>query len=164
LAAPIRDFFRAAGARVSRLRQGDEVGDFNNAELDQDWQQQFIIGEEEFCNGHASFCVDEQTGIVTRIDCEIPDPSCFVNSNIERFGQSLLAAKKWSDSVHSGEVPPLTAAFESLTSELKQIDPPAFLNQNCYWPNLIEVWLEDPDSLGLELLITNDPTKSEPRF
>ena len=46
-------------------------GDFYNEALDQEWARQVVIGEEEFCNGHASFCVHQRRGDVSRIDCEL---------------------------------------------------------------------------------------------
>ncbi len=77
-------------------------GDFYNEVLDRDWSHELVVGEEEFCNGHAAFCVHENDGTVSRLDCELDlDPQCFVNSSIELFGMSLLLAQKWSSPDYS---------------------------------------------------------------
>src|SRR5947209_5416003 len=63
-------------------------GDFYDETLDREWSQQLVVGEEEFCNGHAALCIHEQTGIVSRLDCELLGSEAhpaqlFVNSNVE---------------------------------------------------------------------------------
>jgi hypothetical protein len=140
-------------------------GDFYNEVLDREWSHQLVVGEEEFCNGHASFCVHENDGTVSRLDCELlRDPQCFVNSTIELFGTSLLLAQKWSAVVHSGGALPSADSFEQLAKELKRADPRAFQDDKCFWPNLIEVVLENPDNDSLDFEVTSDPARSKPRF
>ncbi len=119
-----------------------------------------VIGEEEFCNGHASYCVHQQDGTVSRIDCEIPNPECLVNSTIEQFAMSLLAAKRWSaeQTARNAHWP---EAFSELERQLQAIDSRAFADTDCFWRNLIEASLDD-DPSGLE--ITDDPARSKPRF
>src|SRR5580704_3958664 len=66
-------------------------GDFFNEAVDSEWRHLLVIGEEEFCNGRAAYCVHEKNGTVSRVDCELlQDPQCFVNSSVEDFGMSLL--------------------------------------------------------------------------
>jgi hypothetical protein len=136
-------------------------GDFFNRELAERWSQQLVIGEEEFCNGHASFCVHKQTGVVTRIDCELSAPETFVNSTVIQFAESLLAAKEWSDQALSRGGAPTRSAFQSLASDLKVIDCRVFDNQSSFWRKFIEFILDDEPNA---LLITNDPSRSKPRF
>lgn len=96
-------------------------GDFYDKARDREWSQQLVVGEEEFCNGHASFCVHEHDGTVNRLDCELlKDPQRFVNSSIELFGMSLLFAQKWSVAVHSNGTSPSAASFGKLANELKR--------------------------------------------
>jgi hypothetical protein len=140
-------------------------GDLYDETRDREWSHQFIVGEEEFCNGHASFCVHDQDGTVNRLDCELlKDPLSFVNSSIELFGMSLLFAQKWSGAVHSNGSLPSAKSFEILASGLKRTDPHAFENVKSFWPSLIESVLENPDGDSLDLEITSDPARSKPRF
>jgi hypothetical protein len=140
-------------------------GDFYDEARDREWGHQLVVGEEEFCNGHASFCVHEHDGTVNRLDCELlQDPQCFVNSNIERFGMSLLFARKWSVAVHSNGALPSAGSVEMLASWLKRADPRAFEDEKSFWPSLIECVLENPDGDPLDLEITSDPARSKPRF
>lgn len=135
-------------------------GDMFNEKLDGEWSHQLVIGEEEFCNGHASFCVHDRTGIVYRLDCEVNDHTTFVNSTVAKFGMSLLAAKIWSDEILSAGV----AAVEFLDvlgSRVSQIDPIAFSNDVNFWPSLIEC-VRESESPDLE--VTSDPKRSKPRF
>lgn len=140
-------------------------GDFYDEARDREWSHQLVVGEEEFCNGHASICIQEQDGTVNRLDCELDkNPNCFVNSNVELFGKSLLSAQKWSASVHAGGALPSVESFELLRGELKRVDPLAFEDERSFWPSLIECVLENPDGDPLKLEITSDPTRSKPRF
>lgn len=124
-----------------------------------------MVGEEEFCNGHAAFCVHETDGTVSRLDCELlRDPQCFVNFGIDLFGMSLLLAQKWSEVVHSGGASPSAESIDRLATELKRTDPRAFEDGKCFWPNLIECVLENPDNEPLDLEVTSDPARSKPRF
>jgi hypothetical protein len=140
-------------------------GDFYDEALDQEWSHQLVAGEEEFCNGHASFCVDDHDGTVNRLDCELlKEPRCFVNSSIELFGMSLLFAQKWSVAVHSDGALPSAESFEMLANGLKHADQRAFEDKKRFWPSLIECVLENPDGDPLDLEITSDPARSKPRF
>jgi hypothetical protein len=142
-----------------------EWGDFYDAARDREWGHQLVVGEEEFCNGHASFCVQEQDGTVNRLDCELlQDPKCFVNSNVELFGSSLLIAQKWSVAAHANGALPSPQSFEMLASGLRRADPRAFEDMKNFWPSLIECVLENPDGDPLDLEITSDPARSKPRF
>jgi hypothetical protein len=140
-------------------------GDFYNEVRDRAWSHQLVIGEEEFCNGHASICIQEHEGTVNRLDCELDKHAkCFVNSDVERYGKSLLIAQNWSVAVHSNSALPSVEAFETLATELRRLDPRAFEDQNNFWPNLIECVLENPDGDPLDLEIVSDPARSKPRF
>ena len=140
-------------------------GDFYNEARDRAWSHQLVIGEEEFCNGHASICIHEHEGSVNRLDCELDkDAECFVNSDVERYGKSLLFAQNWSVAVHANGALPSVAALETLASELRRVDPRAFEDQSNFWPNLFECVLENPDGDPLDLEITSDPARSKPRF
>lgn len=140
-------------------------GDFYDEARDRDWSHQFVVGQEEFCNGHASYCVHEHEGTVTRLDCELlKEPECFVNSDIESFGTSLLLAQEWSVAVHANGALPTTRSLETLARRLKRADPRAFEDERNFWPSLIRDVLENPDGDPLDLEITSDPARSKPRF
>jgi hypothetical protein len=140
-------------------------GDFYDESRDREWSRQLVVGEEEFCNGHASICIQENDGAVNRLDCELDEnPMCFVNSNVEFFGKSLLIAQKWSAAVHANGALPSVGSFEALRSELKRTDSRAFEDATSFWPSLIECVLENPDGDTLDLEITSDPARSKPRF
>jgi SUKH-4 immunity protein len=140
-------------------------GDFYDEARDREWSHQLVVGEEEFCNGHASICIQEHDGTVNRLDCELDkNPKCFVNSNVELFGKSLLFAQKWSAAVHANGALPSIGSFEALRSALKRADSRAFEDERGFWPSLIECVLENPDGDPLELEITSDPARSKPRF
>lgn len=142
---------------------GSEVrwGDFYNEVLDKEWRDQLIIGEEEFCNGHASFCVHKRQGTVSRIDCELPIPQSFVNSSVAQFGMSLLVAKRWSANLSSRGLAPSRDSLKALARELKKVDVQAFETDEHFWRSLIEYVLDDEPT---EFEITNDPARSKPRF
>jgi hypothetical protein len=140
-------------------------GDFYDEARDREWGQQLVVGEEEFCNGHASICIHEDDGTVNRLDCELDkNPKCFVNSTIELFGMSLLFAQKWSAAVHANGALPSVGSFEALAGELRRADSRAFEDQRSFWPSLIESVLENPDGDPLDLEITCDPARSKARF
>jgi hypothetical protein len=139
-------------------------GDFYSEELDREWSHQFVLGEEEFCNGHASFCVHDNTGTVNRLDCELNNPICFVNSSVELFGKSLLFAQQWSVNTHDQGALPTAESFETLINGLKRCDPRAFEDRRCFWRSMIEYVVENPDGAPLDLVITSDPMRSKPRF
>lgn len=140
-------------------------GDFYDEALDRAWHRQLVIGEEVFCNGHASICIHEHTGIISRLDCELDqNAECFINSSVELYGMSLLVAQKWS-ATHQTEITlPTEEAVKSLARELRHIDPHAFEEQASFWPNIIECVLENPDDDPLKLEITSNPASSKPRF
>lgn len=141
-----------------------EWGDFYIEDLDREWGHQVVFGEEEFCNGHASFCVDDKNGAVNRIDCELDDPMCFVNSNIELFGMSLLIAQQWSISTHSSGMLLTAEWLEILADGLECCDPRAFADDKCFWRSLISYLLENLEDDPFDLEITSDPKRSKPRF
>lgn len=135
-------------------------GDFPDPELDAAWANQLVIGEEEFCNGHASHCVHRTSGVITRIDVEISDPECFVNSDLRRFGESLLAAIDWSR--ERRELKEVPADFVShLADRIKAIDSAAFDDPDNFWPNLIDVAYDNHHEFWD---VSCDPQKSKPRF
>ncbi len=136
-------------------------GDFYDADKDREWGRQWIIGDEEFCNGHASYCIQADTGEVSRIDCELSDPQSFVNSSVALYGRSLLAARVWSARVPSRGLVLTLESFQQLGRELQSIDPRALEHDRCFWRNLIEVLLDDK---LIDLEITDDPARSKPRF
>jgi hypothetical protein len=139
-------------------------GDFYSEALDREWSHQLVFGEEEFCNGHASFCVHDDDGTVNRLDCELEDPQCFVNSSVELFGMSLLFAQKWSVTTHSDGALASAESLEMLANGLKRYDPRAFQDDKSFWPGLLEYVIENPGSEPLYLEITSDPSRSKPRF
>jgi hypothetical protein len=142
-----------------------EWGDFYNEVLDHEWGHQLVVGEEEFCNGHASICIHAKDGTINRLDCELDkNPKCFVNSNVELFGMSLLNAQNWSAAVHINGTLPSVRSIEALASELRSADPRAFEDRRNFWPSLIESVLENPDGDPLDLEITSDADRSRPRF
>ncbi len=135
-------------------------GDFPDRELDAVWADQLVIGKEEFCNGHALHCVHRLSGVVSRIDVEISNPECFVNSDVRRFGESLLAAIRWSQDRHALEAAP-SNFVSKLADQIKAIDPSAFDDENSFWPNLIAVAYDHHQEFWD---VSCDPRKSKPRF
>ena len=135
-------------------------GDIPDPELNAAWADQLVIGEEEFCNGHASYCVHRTSGVVSRLDMELASPECFVNSGVREFGESLLAAIRWSDERRELDAVP-EDLVSSLAGRIEAIDPPAFSDEEHYWPNLIAV--ADDNHHGF-WDVSCDPQKSKPRF
>src|SRR5262249_4877192 len=52
-------------------------GDFYDADLDVQWADQIVVGEQDFSNGSASYCIHRTSGVVSRIDCELSQPTSF---------------------------------------------------------------------------------------
>jgi hypothetical protein len=136
-------------------------GAFRNEALDRSWGDQVVIGEEDFCNGSASYCVHKEHGTVSRIDCGLSNPQCFVNSSVEQFGRSLLVGKRWSAALRARGLVPSRGDFQVLARELASVDGEAFATADHFWRNLIEVILDEAE---IELEITDDPARSRPRF
>jgi SUKH-4 immunity protein len=136
-------------------------GDFYNKELDREWSNQVVIANEDFRNGSASYCVHQEHGRVSRIDCELSTPLCFVNSSVAQFGMSLLVAKKWSANLRARDTIPTAASFKVLARDLASVDRDAFESVENHWPGLIEFVL---DGEVLDFEITDDPARSKPRF
>jgi hypothetical protein len=136
-------------------------GDFYDARLDRDWSKQIVMGEEEFCNGHASFCVHRESGEVSRIDCQLENPRFLVNSNVILFNSSLLVAEHWSDTLKTFRISPSKDALLILRREFESIDPKASKDTDYFWRKLVDYVL-DCESMDLE--ITDDPSRSQPRF
>ncbi len=138
-------------------------GDFFDHDLDERWTSEFIVGEEEFCNGSASYCLNAKTGYVSRIDCQLSIPQSFVNSSVELFSKSLLVAKEWSDSLRTTRMAPSRDTLTQLADSLECFDPAAFANSDNIWRNLIELMLDELSSLT-SVVITDDASYSKPRF
>lgn len=140
-------------------------GDDRNETLESEWQNQIVIADEDFCNGSASHCVHRETGIVSRIDCELPKPQCFINSSVAQFGKSLLIAKRWSAALKARGIKPTAESFDVLARELRMVDANTFDTADHYWRNLVEYFLESIlDEIDFDLEITDDPARSKPRF
>jgi hypothetical protein len=136
-------------------------GDCYDADRDRAWGQQFVIADEDFCNGSACYCVHASTGVVTRIDCGITRPESFVNSSVALFGDALLAAAHWSSQMPVVGARPGQDSLWVLGERLRSVDPIAFEEPSSFWPSLIAfVSREDPGWLE----ITSNPEKSKPRF
>jgi hypothetical protein len=129
-------------------------------EGDDSWWQQIVIGDEEFCNGRASYCVHQLNETVTRLDVEISDES-FVNSTLPQFGESLLLAVRWSNAIHQTGLENWTASLQDLADAIRSIDAEAFRSPANHWPYLIEYALDNEPGF---LEITADPKRSKPRF
>ena len=109
-----------------------------------------------------SYCIHADTGEVSRIDCELlTDPQYFVNSSVVLFGMSLLAAEVWTAQIRSRSLVPTRDSYELLWRDLERIDPRGFEHRRCFWRNLIEVV---PADEPIDLEITDDPSRSKPRF
>jgi hypothetical protein len=136
-------------------------GDFYDADRDRAWGEQFVIADEDFCNGSACYCVHGARGIVTRIDCELSQPECFVNSSVALFGEALLTATHWSSENRVRGDMRAQDSLKILGERMKRIDLAAFEEPDSLWPWLIAfVPKEEPGWLE----ITNDPARSKPRF
>lgn len=135
-------------------------GDFSDREQDRTWRHQLVIGEEEFCNGHASFCIHRIDETITRIDCELDEPEEFVNSTVPQFAESLLLAALWSGANCQDEIWWRTSLAE-LAHALELKDPDAFDGRKSFWPTLID-HIKDQSPGSFE--ITCDPARSKPRF
>lgn len=136
-------------------------GDFFNESLDREWAQQLVIGDEDFCNGSASYCVHRAKGHVSRIDCELESSQSLVNSTVELFGMSLFVAREWSADLVTHQTALTADSVRDLAERLKSVDAETYETENSFWPGLIEFIL-DGERLNWE--ITNDPTRSKPRF
>jgi hypothetical protein len=136
-------------------------GDFYNESSDRDWGSQLQIAVEDFCNGSASYCVDTRTDAVSRIDCELPDPKCLVNSTVDQFGLTLRAATEWSGGYKTCEERSLSESLDCLAERLKAIDGSAWDTQGGFWRDFVDC-LREAEEKGIE--ITDDPMKSKPRF
>ena len=94
---------------------------FTDAEA-QEWGDRYIIGDEEFCNGGAFFCVHRDTGTVTRIDPETSNPEMPVNSSLEQFATALLILRNWSTKHDSTSGAARRKAVAALRADLKRND------------------------------------------
>lgn len=128
-------------------------GDFPDAKLKAAWSKQLILAAWESCSIHASFCVHQGTGVVTRIDAQSDVGVQFVNSSVPLFARSLLAAVEWSAGQARG-------TFEELSASLKKIDAKVVPRRKGFWPTLLRYWMK----IGTAVEITADPRRSRPRF
>jgi hypothetical protein len=99
-------------------------GDFYDAQKDRFWSSQLVMGQEEFCNGRASLCVDAADEYVTRIDCELSEMGLFMNSSLPQFGASILAAAQWAEKFGSAEKRQRRALYAQLLDAMALIDLP----------------------------------------
>jgi hypothetical protein len=136
-------------------------GDFYDADRYRAWSQQFVIGDEDFCNGSACYCVHGSSGVITRIDCELSQPESFVNSSVAQFAQALLTATRWSTEIRETGAVPSPDSLKALGDRIKPIDPAAFEAVEYFWPGLI-AFLSEPEPGSLEII--SDPARSKPRF
>ncbi len=159
---PFEIHFDALSKDLVPYNKTFEWGDFYDKRLDRRWGEQLVIGEEDFCNGSASYCVHGTRGEVTRIDVELDRPNSFVNSSVAQFGRTLLAMTAWSSAIRDGGREPSQASLRALATRVKAIDPAAFKSRNRFWPYLF-AYLREQDELE-SLEITSDPARSKHRF
>jgi len=145
---------------LERFNAAVRWGDFYNEELDKAWSEQIVIGEEEFSDGHASYCVHQLSEAITRIDVD-REKETFVNSSLPQYGESLLLAVRWSNAFHQAGLGSWETSLNQLADALEAIDAVAFQRNDSEWPRLIS-YARDNEPGFLE--ITADPTRSRPRF
>jgi hypothetical protein len=136
-------------------------GGFYDEERHRAWGEQIVIGEEDFCNGSACYGVQRARGVVTRLDCELPQPECFANSSVALFGQVLLAATRWSSEIRNTGAVPSADSLRLLAEQISAFDPASFESREHFWPSLLRFISEEgPESFE----IISDPARSKPRF
>jgi SUKH-4 immunity protein len=139
-----------------------EVNECEDGEEDDNpWSRQIVIGEEEFCNGHASYCVHQFNETVTRIDVEAMEEEIFVNSSLPQYGESLLLAVRWSKAIRQSGIENWQASLQELANAIKAVDVAAFERRASEWPRLIKYALDNEPGF---LEITDNLKRSKPRF
>src|SRR5687768_4829062 len=111
---------------LDRYNAGIKWGDFYDQELDKAWSEQIVIGEEEFSNGSASYCIHQLSETITRIDVELEEPETFVNSSLPQYGESLLLAVRWSKAIHQAGLGNWQTSLNELADALRAVDAVAF--------------------------------------
>ena len=82
--------------------------------------------------------------------------------SVAQFAMSLLAAERWSADLRSCGLPATPESLKTLARELETIDGQAFESKHGFWRGLIEFILDEEPPIDLK--ITTDPARSEPRF
>jgi hypothetical protein len=158
---PFEISFAPIATRLLSYAETINWSDDDDAVLYAKWENELIIADEQFCNGHASYCVNRATGGITRMDCELPQPETVVNSTIEQFAISLSALVKWSSSGKMLTTRKWQDSINKLKRELLRIDSVAFRKRRNHWRDLCAyIQSHEPDSFN----VTYDPAHSKPRF
>lgn len=111
-------------------------GIFFDSELDARMSEQLVIGQVDSAAGVASFCVEQQSGVVNLVNIAAAPPQTLVNSSVLQFAQSLQAAIEWS--VQREEYRTLPIGFAGqLESRLRMIDADAFADRENHWPRML---------------------------
>jgi len=110
--------------------------EFVGPSLPADWDRYVVFADEEFPNGSAWYCVNNENGAVYRIDIELDNPVEYVNSSLEAFKKSILETVKWSDQF-SDKIEGHPEYTDFIMKELSEIDRTAFKSEKYYWPTII---------------------------
>ncbi len=97
-----------------------------------------IFADEEFNIGIAWYCEDKASGAIYRIDPEYGNAPVFINSTMQKFEGSIIAANEWSANHNSKEIMRNPKVIDVLYNTIQNIDPKAFESKSSHWPVLIE--------------------------
>jgi len=122
---------------------GMSWGDFYDAELDDDWSQQIVIGAEWSTQREASYCVHRLDETIKWIDLESEPPNYFVNSSLPQYGECLLLAVRWSKAIHEAGTSEWKSSLYRLADEIEAVDAEVFKQRYSQWSRLIEFALEN---------------------
>jgi len=106
-------------------------------ELPKAWSPYLVLGDEDFDNGGAWYCIHRDTGHVVRIDPEMDDSLSLVNTSIPRFAAAMLIATTWSAGIHASSSTPWHVVVSRLEASLRALDPSAFDAENSLWRTVV---------------------------
>lgn len=101
-----------------------------------EWSPYVIVGDEQFDNGSAWYCIDRDTGHVVRVDPELDRPASLVNTTLPRFAMAMLLSISWSANVRALS-PSWDAAVQLLAGLLSAQDPGILDVENGYWRKVV---------------------------
>jgi hypothetical protein len=106
-------------------------------ELPKEWSPYLVLGDEEFDNGGAWYCIHQDAGHVVRIDPERDDSVSLVNTTVPRFATAMLMATSWSAGLRASSSTPWHAVVSRLEASLRALDPSAFDAESSRWRTVV---------------------------
>ena len=104
--------------------------------LPTDWDKYVVFADEEFPNGSAWYCLNNENGAIYRIDIELDNPIEYVNSSLEAFKKSIQETVKWSNKF-SNKIEGYPEYADFIMTALSEIDRTAFESEKYYWPTIV---------------------------